>query len=1454
MTRTTAFALAALALLSAPAEAQRVTGLEMSIEGSLTAVDRQEQLLLVTLHAVSGADELRPAANAELKVTASYRADGPIATLRTDRHGRAEIRYTPEDVGNLEIVIDAFHAGASRRFRVPVDIATQGSFHVEVLPTRAEPGSQVLVFGYATDTSDQPVGAGREVRIVAPGREPVVVRTTADGAFIARVQAPTELGRATVRATLEAVQGTETEPGQPATGGQVEVEVAEATVHRGLRARGVPRQPIVRPRGPIVVDVEVRDGLGRPVRASVSRQGTNEDPVRADEHGVATFEWTAPSITGIHDEVASFRVQLPGEAPIDERVTIRVASVPAAADVAPEAGALIPGVPSRLLVKAVRADGSPYAGPVTLSAPRFGNATLTTDALGYGAAEVTLAEEATTDACGGVTAVAVQVAFGDASGEARCVPIDPDAAVRTRVESTDGDLRVRLHRRGAVGRAPAVITVFRMLGDNLVPVASRWVDGGDDSVTLDRPAPGPLWVRARVRVGRNEAEVRGSFAFAPGVAAPSVRLQGGVASSSETSAVGSILSSAASVEAYQRRHAAPDALTMARAVPRDIGAPFRLVRGEPTPAAPLEEPVEVAVLRDPWRQRALYRSGRLALLFRTLENQVAEATAQERSSLDDITHEVRGRRQFNEGFLESVDRMGELGPEGARDLGGEPLTLARLRGMDRAFGFDTVARRVTRKRLIELLAAWRPWVHDRDLDPAFAPHADPRHWWATFCNEHEWTFDGWGRPFRLQPTRQQQDGVPVVVPGWAITSAGPDGRFDTNDDLDDPFASVVPAGLYSDAVGEAGLVQALRRGVLDRETIRMLDAGPMARLEGRAIRGGLPQPLVVEPPPFLAGELHVETRLGDEPLDTRLPPATVPHRLLGIAVGAGGVGLTSEPVSSRAGARVALPVPARLHEGVPLAMPVVIVAGERTEGLTLTVQGEGADVSVGSAELGALDAGDAVERTLRIEATDAGTAATVTLSLQRGGETVVERVVRAPVVDGTPERTLWAGSATDGVWRVRYPVPDDARAPTTRLVVVAPGRVDADPRLAFGPTARAWARLMAGEGEAVHLSDLPTDASDAVDAARLALLTTALGEERRQHHAAERRLARELRSLDTAGRSRVLAVLSSMALPRFAPASGNGPAAVAQRLREELWTAHETEGSALARMAAALLLTDPEDPNGRAAYVRARRLMEPAGDSGDAQVVPATDPRDQLAASVALALAAHAAQDTRTRDRLVRGLGRRTHLAADRQSDAAFWLLTAAAHGTFGRSEGDATLRIDGRSEALTFEDGVAVADVEGEAEIALELETSGGVHLSRLETRYGRPVAESDESPLRVAVEGIDGRAGRRAGYEIRVSATTAVEHPVLAITLPPGADLEPSALAAIGASEGVSATAEPDARGVLRIELSALAAEQERRFPLPLRWAGAGEREGLAIAAWERARPWEVTSIPARAIDVRP
>ena len=1455
----------------AGAEAQRgqITGLEMSIEGTLQVHAQEEQVLLVTLHAVSGADALLPVGGARLKVTASYRADGPIAELRTDRHGQATIPYTPPHPGSFEIVVDAFHGSHSRRFRVPVQASNAASLTVAVLPERPEPGTEALAHGYAIDDEERPL-VGREVRVGIPGREPVVVRTDARGAFVTALRMP-EAGTHEVRASIE-VERVEDGTALPGAVGSAQVVVAEVEVPTGLRARAVPRRRVVAPGEPIEVDVEVRDGLGRPVRATVTRAGAADEPVRADERGIAAFAWTAPRMSGIVDQTAEWHIALPGEAPIVERTLIRIAAAPAAADIAAEGGALVPGVPTQLFVHAVRPDGTPHVGPVVLFAPRIGRHRLTTDASGHGSVEVVLAEEGGPDTCGGATAVSIEVGFPHQAGEdgdsaattPRCLPVDPDASVRVRATAAGNEgerLQVVVHRRTAVAREPVSVTVMRRRGGALVPLSQHVLAPDGRELTIERASGwGPLLVRARALVGAGQAEVRGTFARVAPRRAPKVRVEELAAASDESRTLAALVLPAAEAEALATRSRPADHLAEARTIPRDLGAPHLLVRGQPQPADPVEDAVALGILRDPWRQRALFREGRLALVFRAFETAVAEAA--EEDGLQGLAHRRGGRWRFNDEVVRRLDDGG-LGPEGARDLGGEPLTVERLRQMDRAFSFDSVARRVTRKRLIELLQAWRPWVRERDLDPAFAPHADPRYWWATFVEEQRegWPVDGWGNPIHLHPRRGGDEG-PVVVPGWRITSPGPDGRLGTGDDLADPFTRMIPEGLYAESVGEAELVHALRRGVLDRETVRLLDPGQPA--SGGAIAGvagELPSPIADEPAPFLEPSKHYDVALGRARPETRLPPASIPHRVVALAFGgAEGLGVATAPLPSREDARLATHFPERLHGGAPLALPLVVVAAARAEGLTLAVEAEGTEATLVDARVGTLGTGAAVERTLRLEPQEGAERAEVRVRLLRDGRPIAERRFRAPVVDGTPERTLWAGRAVAGDWRARLAVPENARRPRTRLVVLAPGRIDADPLLAYPAIPRAWAKLMAGEGSAVHLAELPAPA-DPVEAAQLMLLQTALGEPSQRVDPRARRLLRHRRRRRDEGQStdaesaRILAVLSSVALPRWSDApqgrDAYGPAGTAHRLRQGLWQIHETDPVARARVAAALLLTDADDPQGRAAFVRARRDLVRGREGG--RVVPHEDPREQLAGSAALALAAHLLGDERTRDALLRGLGARTHLAADPSVDGAFWLLAASVHGAFGRGPGEARVRRGQASDELTFRDGLATLEWDPEGEVDVELTTAGGSHLTRLETRYGRPVEARRDAPLRVALEGIAGRANRRAGYEIRVEAPTATVTPVLAITLPAGARLEASALEAMRAAPGVAEVAEPDARGVLRVRLEPLPAEQERRLPLPLRWTGAGRRQGLALAAWDASRPWQVTSVPARTIDVR-
>src|SRR5690606_4702916 len=139
----------------------------------------------------------------------------------------------------------------------------------------------------------------------------------------------------------------------------------------------------------------------------------------------------------------------------------------------------------------------------------------------------------------------------------------------------------------------------------------------------------------------------------------------------------------------QARHVVwtePDLIV--RDTPFDDAAPAVWRDGRVVFVAAPDEPVTRGVLRDPWRQRAVYRTGRLALVLRAIEEEVAAASAE--GELDDVAHHEGSRWSFNRALLERAISGQPLGAEGARDLGGLPLSLDGLEDVDRALTFDNV--------------------------------------------------------------------------------------------------------------------------------------------------------------------------------------------------------------------------------------------------------------------------------------------------------------------------------------------------------------------------------------------------------------------------------------------------------------------------------------------------------------------------------------------------------------------------------------------------------------------------------------------------------------------------------------------------------------------------------------------------------------------------------------------
>ena len=113
-------------------------------------------------------------------------------------------------------------------------------------------------------------------------------------------------------------------------------------------------------------------------------------------------------------------------------------------------------------------------------------------------------------------------------------------------------------------------------------------------------------------------------------------------------------------------------------------------------------------------------------------------------------------------------------------------------------------------------------------------------------------------------------------------------------------------------------------------------------------------------------------------------------------------------------------------------------------------------------------------------------------------------------------------------------------------------------------------------------------------------------------------------------------------------------------------------------------------------------------------------------------------------------------------------------------------------------------------------------------------------------------GRPGEHASLEIVIESTsdTNVDAPVLEIGLPSAGALDEHARAALIASSAVARIEDPDGAGVVRVHLVPLRARGSHRLPLAIAWRGWGETTGLALVAFERARPWAQSILPARTI----
>lgn len=1543
-----------------------VTGLELQLEGALVAPRGGKLRWLMNVYEVVGLQDLRPAAGARIRVLTSLTPEEAAAAPTTDRNGRALAEFDiPEDApASFRAVIEiSAPVGVQRRFELSVRTTPARALSLHATATPVE--GAVFALGRLTDSGGQQGLADVELELTfhdsrGPVGEPVRVRTDGAGLFTHRFDVPEGVsGQVRVAARSLEPTGSET----PRVSAQA-TSVVQGPQSTALLVAVSPAQVVVAPQTAVPVDIVVRRPDGRPVPDAVLQvsrvpRPREAPPVVTDARGRARVVWRAPSQDEGHSDTAiSVTAARTGLGSGQGRATVRVTRERWAGRVTIDGGGLSAELGGRIYAQVTSIDGQRVGAGVgvRVTGPRLPQAGLAaeTDADGVATFEVELGRQAAAgaDRCGGDAATAMTVRIGE--GRVRtielCAPVDPDAAARVRVASplvTAGQpVHVEVVRARAAARLPVALTFLDVHGSELRAISSQVLSARQSRVEVTLPAgvSGRVLVRARPLAGRAQQEVRGGEALLFVSAGPRSGVTAsfdGAERSARVELVGpagprSVRALALPVDAAlalsrQLRGASPfgdarrpmhevgDALAaamLAPHVPVDLGASSLLRGRELVPVPAPTNPAQLGLLRDPWRARDRFVGGRLALLFRAIEEHVEQQVP---TSMDTVAIEQRGRFRFNSQLMASL-AAGGLGSEGATGLGGEPLTIEQLARLDRGFTYDNVAKRITRERLFRLLLALRQFVRSNDLDLPWARRGEPSGWLRQILGHHvagagrvnaRDLVDGWGRPFELRPVRGRArfDRVQPIA-GYEVVSPGPDGRVGNGDDLVDPTARVLPSGgLYAEAVGEDALVARLTGVELGRATVQMAASifgvgFPSIRAPNQGSRqhltsfGTLPavietdrwalalrrpahpgvgvhaSPGVVRGATSLAMPVDEEARTWGVVVESYTPAGF--HDVV-VAIDRAGAPLLTDGV---------LPWRLRVDEALAVELSLTNVI-ERDLALSVNVEAEGVEVEVPRRI--ELPSGEARTLPVQLVASQPGRGS-LTLRLTDAEGRLVRRVRRAVVVDRGlhPYRRRGAGLVLGEAWELELEVPDDAQDISGRLVVLAPNALTADADLAdvrqTDPGLIAWADALSGHGMAPALRSelLRSQQPNGTVAGPMPALSTACAlialaaeVDDAEAAAAAQRASRVVTGLGPfpdrdgqAGRLRMkAAVLAALAVSGVSDVAdpsecSSDPlgAQLALTLPELRRALRDVPGepSLLARAAGALLLVDPDDGHGRAMLARALRRTRERGD--DLIVVPSEDrtgPLEAATATLALAIAAHQIGDGETAARLLRGALHDTPLIMRAGGEATFWLLAAGAYGALGVTPPSTIeVSVDGTDHSLALEGGVGVLPLALGAgdDVDIEIETEEGVAvLARAEVVFGRPFEARRDGPLGLSMQGDVGHLGGIAALELTVSAAAGVDDPILDIQLPAGVQADEQLLAGLRSSSVVR-LAEARSPGFVRLTLAPLAAESRTAVSLPLPWRASGRVRGLAVVAYPGDRPHAMTVLPSRVLDVTP
>ncbi len=765
----------------------------------------------------------------------------------------------PPGRGKIKLLVSARWQGHERTRTLEIECSPRYELDLRVSDTDVVPGGKLSAWVVLHDrVTGRPAG-GRPVDLAL--KEGAVAR-------FSRRLVTDQAGMASTEVAIPFVEDPEWKWILSARTAMGHGDEAEATITLGVREE-TPQAPLMRahwlekaapPGSKATFVVEVRDGTGRGIerlslRYWVGPRGTQapkddkawlsaSTEVRTDADGRAMATVETPKIIsprGSHLTLVA-KALVEGH-PLVGQDILALATPAPELELEPELGVLLPGQPQRLFLHA-SLDDKPIAAEFVLTGHGL-DARVRTNARGWGAVVWNLPPEIgalvpdkANTGCAGEVAATVHARWIASGGTAapgidRCLRVDRDAvaAVRpgrpmvkageslpVRILGGKGSASVMLQgpgervwqstwlgdatRGGTVTLPPSAKGEWTLGAAGMATPKDKHVLGGRVlvlprvlprlSVTPEKPegiAPGgSVVIRAVLDDGHGQPLLGsvGAVVFDKAGGAHPERL---LALDTRRSLAAAAGIADQDVDAFLEGDSAFDIERWA--------AVAKGARSDPPPAfdppATVDEDIDKA-----------FRE-----IVQSLEGAVYEASSDPERLRDARVHTAAGFALNPELLTLVTEAMDEppLTP------GGEPWRLADLMAIDGQVKFDNVARRVTRLKLFKLLSSIRTFLFENRMGPDEPALHDPNALVRRLVRDEVVQsgdlLDPWGHGMSFVRSAAPRIPFLSMVPGYRLLSAGPDGRFGTADDVQDPFQRVLASKTpYAKAVEEDRLVDA----------------------------------------------------------------------------------------------------------------------------------------------------------------------------------------------------------------------------------------------------------------------------------------------------------------------------------------------------------------------------------------------------------------------------------------------------------------------------------------------------------------------------------------------------------------------------------------------------------------------------------------------------------------------